>query len=141
MAAIHDARQVSSRAASILVARSASGNAMPWLSMIGPPNASRRLAYSVAYSSAALAIPSACAATIGRVCSKVPSVAEPECLAALDDLAGLGQLVLELVLAAEQVRAGNPHAVELQLGGVRGAAAELVELAHHFQARACRRAR
>jgi hypothetical protein len=47
--------------------------------MMGPPNASRRLAYSVTYSYAALAIPSACAATIGRVCSKVPSMAEPEC--------------------------------------------------------------
>jgi hypothetical protein len=58
-AAIQEARQVSKRAASIAVARSASGNAMPWLSMIGAPNAVRRLAYSVAYSNAALAIPSA----------------------------------------------------------------------------------
>jgi hypothetical protein len=41
LAAIQDARQVSSRAASICVAISASGKAMPWLSMIGPPNASR----------------------------------------------------------------------------------------------------
>ena len=74
VAAIQDARQVSNRAASIPVARSASGKAMPWLSMMGPLNTSRRLAYSVTYSSAALAIPSAWAATIGRVCSKVPSV-------------------------------------------------------------------
>ena len=44
LAAIHDARQVNSRAASMPVARSASGKATPWLSMIGPPNASRRLA-------------------------------------------------------------------------------------------------
>ena len=107
---------------------------MPWLSMIGPPNASRRLAYSVTYSSAALAIPSAWAATIGLVCSKVPSVAEPECLAPCDDFAGLGQLVLELVLTAEQIGAGNADAVELQLGGVGGAAAQLVEFAHQLQA-------
>src|ERR1700719_4408827 len=52
-AAIQDARHVNSRAASIWVASSASGKAMPWLSMIGPPNASRWVAYVVAYSSAA----------------------------------------------------------------------------------------
>ena len=62
-------------------------------------------------------------------------------LGALDRLAGLGQLVLELLLPAEQIGAGYPDAVELQLGGVRRAAAELVELADHLQARACRRAR
>ena len=44
LAAIQEARQVSSRAASIWVASSASGKAMPWLSMIGPPNASRSVA-------------------------------------------------------------------------------------------------
>ena len=103
--------------------------------MIGAPNASRRLAYSVAYSIAALAIPRACAATIGRVCSNVPSVAEPECCAALDRFARLGEFVVELVLAAEQVGGRHPDAVELQLGGVRGAAPELVELADHLQAR------
>ena len=78
VAAIQDARQVSNRAASRPVARSASGNAMPWLSMMGAPNASRRLAYSVTYSNAARAMPRACAATMGRVCSNVPSVADPD---------------------------------------------------------------
>ena len=110
MAAIHDARQVSSRAASIAVARSASGNAMPWLSMIGAPNASRRLAYSVAYSIAALAIPSACAATIGRVCSNVPSVAEPECLPPSTASRAWASLCSSFSCAAEQVGAGHPDA-------------------------------
>ena len=40
-AAIHAARQVSRRAASMSAARSASGNEMPWFSMIGWPKASR----------------------------------------------------------------------------------------------------
>jgi hypothetical protein len=44
LAAIQEARQVNKRAASIWVAKSASGNAMPWLSMMGPPNASRSVA-------------------------------------------------------------------------------------------------
>ncbi len=62
-------------------------------------------------------------------------------LGALDRLAGLGQLVLELVLSAEQVLGGHADAVELELGGVRRAAAELVELADELKARECRRAR
>ena len=106
---------------------------MPWLSMIGAPNASRRLAYSVAYSIAALAIPSACAATIGRVCSNVPIVAEPECLPPSTASRALASLCSSFSSAAEQVGAGHPDAVELQLGGVRRAAAELVQLAHHLQ--------
>ena len=40
-------------------------------------------------------------------------------------LAGPGQLLVELVLAAEQARAGDPHVVEHDLGGVRGADAHL----------------
>jgi hypothetical protein len=40
-APIHEARQVSSRAASSSVARSASAKEMPCLSRIGSPNASR----------------------------------------------------------------------------------------------------
>lgn len=43
-AAIHEARQVSSRAASSSAATSARGKAMPCLSMIGPPNALRSVA-------------------------------------------------------------------------------------------------
>ena len=42
--AIQEARQTSSRAASIWVRMSASWKAMPWLSMIGRPNCSRVLA-------------------------------------------------------------------------------------------------
>ncbi len=53
---------------------------------------------------------------------------------ALDGLAGPGQLVLEFLLPAEQIVTGNPDAGELEFGGVGGAAAELVELAHHVQA-------
>jgi hypothetical protein len=56
-------------------------------------------------------------------------------LTALDSLPGAGQLVFQLLLPAEQVVAGHPDTVELQLGGVRGAAAQLVELADHLQAR------
>ena len=56
-------------------------------------------------------------------------------LGSRDHLARPCQLVLELVLAAEQVGAGDPDAVELQLGGVRRPAAELVELAHQLQSR------
>ena len=52
-----------------------------------------------------------------------------------DHLARPCQLVLELVLAAEQVGAGDPDTGELQLGGVRRPATELVELAHHLQSR------
>ena len=55
--------------------------------------------------------------------------------AALDGLACTGELVLEFLLPAEQVGAGHPDGVELQLGGVRRAAAELVQLAHHLEAR------
>ena len=108
---------------------------MPWWSMIGAPKASRRLAYSVAYSIAALAIPRACAATIGRVCSNVPSVAEPECLPPSIASRALASLWSSFSCAAEQVVARHPDAVELQLRGVRCAAAELVELADHLQAR------
>ena len=50
---------------------------MPCFSRIGPPNASRSDAQSHANSNAARAIPRACAATIGRVCSNAPSVADP----------------------------------------------------------------
>ncbi len=42
--AIQEARQTSSRAASIRVRMSAMVKAMPWLSMIGRPNCSRVLA-------------------------------------------------------------------------------------------------
>ena len=79
LTAIHEARQVSSRAASIWVARSASGNEMPWLSMIGRPNASRSVVYAVAYSNAARANPIVWAATIGRVCSKAPDYPAGRC--------------------------------------------------------------
>ena len=107
---------------------------MPWLSMIGAPNASRRLAYSVAYSIAALAIPSACAATIGRVCSKVPRVAEPERLPPSITSRALASLCSSFSWPPSRLLAGDADAVELQLGGVRRAAAELVELADQLQA-------
>jgi hypothetical protein len=45
------------------------------------------------------------------------------------------QLVLELVVTAEQVGGRNANAIELQFGGVRRPAAELVELADQLQAR------
>ncbi len=63
----------------------------------------------------------------------MPSVAEPECLAPCDGFACAGELVVELLLPAEQVIGGEPDAGELELGGVGRAAAELVELAHHLQ--------
>ena len=64
----------------------------------------------------------------------MPRVAEPECLAPFDRFAGLGEFVFELLLAAEQIACRHPDAVELQLGGMRRAATELVELADHLQA-------
>ena len=75
-------------------------------------------------------MPSAWAATIGRVCSKAPSVAERAGRVAL---ARLLQPVLQRVVAAQQMVGRNPAALELQLRGVRRAAAELLELAHHLQ--------
>ena len=52
-------------------------------------------------------------------------------------LAGLGQLCVELVLAAEQAGAGDAHVVEHDLGGVRGPDAVLLVLLALRQARAC----
>ena len=49
---------------------SASLNETPCLAISGLPNARRSFAYSVAYSNAARAIPSAEAATCGRECMK-----------------------------------------------------------------------
>jgi hypothetical protein len=67
-------------------------------------------------------MPSAWAATIGRVCSNAPSVEDRP------------HPTLEPGVAAQQVLARDPAVLELQLGGVRRAAAELLELAHHVQA-------
>ena len=61
-------------------------------------------------------------------------MAEPECLPPFDGFAGLGELVFELLLPAEQIACRHPDVVELELGGVRRAATELVELADHLQA-------
>ena len=61
-------------------------------------------------------------------------MADPECLAPFDGFAGLGELVFELLLPAEQIACRHPDVVELELGGVRRAATELVELADHLQA-------
>jgi hypothetical protein len=53
---------------------------------------------------------------------------------ALGRFSRLREFVLEFVLAAEQVLGRNAYTVELQLGGVRCAATELVELADEFEA-------
>jgi hypothetical protein len=53
---------------------------------------------------------------------------------ALGRFSRLREFVLEFVLAAEQVLGRNAHTVELQLGGVRCAATDLVELADEFEA-------
>ena len=72
-------------------------------------------------------MPTACAPTAGRVRSKVAidALAEPPLRSAL---AGAGQPRVELLLAAEQAGARDPHVVEHHLGGVRGADAVLGEL-------------
>ena len=54
--------------------------------------------------------------------------------APFDGFAGLGELVFELLLPAEQIAGRHPDVGELELGGVRRAATELVELADHVQA-------
>ncbi len=54
-------------------------------------------------------------------------------LAAGHHFARLRELVFEFVLSAKEVGAGHAHAFEQQLGGVRGPAAELVQLAHQPQ--------
>ena len=54
-------------------------------------------------------------------------------------LAGPGQLLVELLLAAEQAAAGHPHVVEDHLGGVRGADAHLLELLALAEPRGLRR--
>ncbi len=53
---------------------------------------------------------------------------------ALLGLAAAGDALLEAVGAAEQVLAGHAAVLEHDLAGVRGAAAELVELAEHREA-------
>src|SRR5215472_12763825 len=69
--AIQAARQVSSLAASTPACMSASMNAIAWFWPIGLPNCTRSVAYSVAYSTAALATPTAIEATVGRDASNV----------------------------------------------------------------------
>ena len=61
--AIQAARQVSRRAASVAARMSASMKATAWFCPTGRPNCTRVLAYSVAYSTAARATPTAIAAT------------------------------------------------------------------------------
>ncbi len=63
--------QVSRRAASISVAMSAIMNWIAWCMAIGTPNWTRSFEYSVANSNAARAMPTAMAATPGRVRSRV----------------------------------------------------------------------
>ena len=101
---------------------SASVNAIAWLSMIGLPNCSRLTAYSSAYSYAARAMPIACAPTVGREASNVDIAAWPRERVAL---AGARHPLVELLLAAEQARAGHAAVVEEHVGGVRGAQAVL----------------
>jgi hypothetical protein len=76
------------------------------------------------------------APTAGRVASKVAIAGclpdEPS-LGVLQRLAGPGQLLVELLLAAEQARAGDAHVVEHHLGGVRGLDAVLLVLLAHRQ--------
>ena len=62
---------MSARAASTLMAISASLNPTPWNCQMGLPNMTRSREYFVAYSSAPAAIPSACAPTPGRDVSNV----------------------------------------------------------------------
>ena len=77
-------------------------------------------------------MPSAEAPTIGRVSSKVASALEPR-----DGLAAAGalELALELLHAAEQVLERDPAVLEHDLGGVRGADADLRLLLALAQAR------
>ena len=123
--AIQAARQVSSRAASTEACMSASMNATPWFCPIGRPNWTRSRAYSVAYSTAARATPTAIAATLG------PGRLERlhrGLLAAAAALPDPGQPGVQPVLAADQAAAGHPHAVQHDLGRVRGPDAVLAEL-------------
>ena len=80
-------------------------------------------------------MPTACAPTVGREASNV-------CIAACDfdllALADAGEALVELLLAAEQARAGDAAVVEVDVGGVRGAQAVLLDLGALLAARACR---
>ena len=70
-------------------------------------------------------MPIACAPTVGRLASKV-------CIAACDfgalALAHAGEALVELLLAAEQAGARDAAVVEVDVGGVRGAQAVLLDL-------------
>ena len=117
--AIQAARHTSRRAASISVRMSASLKAMPWFMMIGLPKAVALLGVLAARTRRR---PGRCRAPgrrrPGGWPRRWPSPAASRPVR--PRLAGPGQLLVELLLAAEQAAAGHPHVVEDHLGGVRG---------------------